>query len=111
MVDKPFICSLEHSTTVNGRHLLGVSEMGVKCHFIVSKLTCIDDLHRNRQRAPFASETINYCDEVRKLTLGHLVEEELNLRSWGCCFLFSDFCAGKTGPSLENTAFDFILGT
>lgn len=28
MVDKPFICSLKHSTIVNRRHLPGVIEIG-----------------------------------------------------------------------------------
>lgn len=28
MVDKPFICSLKHSTLVNRRHLPGVTEIG-----------------------------------------------------------------------------------
>lgn len=33
MVDKPFICSLKHSTTVNRRHLPGVIEIGKMSHF------------------------------------------------------------------------------
>lgn len=33
VVDKPFICSLKHSTTVNRRHLPGVIEIGKMSHF------------------------------------------------------------------------------